>query len=433
MQRINVRFVCVLCLLICALFFQSVYADTGIPEKNIINLLAGESKTVALKTSADRISIGTKGVISLFMMDKLSLTIYGKSSGFATVLIQYSNGVIEKYGVRVSSQTPLMILTLSEQIREYLSPLKDVEVKRAGDKIIISGQIKDKKYKAYYEQVVSMYKDIVVDLVSDAEAIKAKVKKDHLVQVDVQIVEIKQDDSSELGIEWFADGAWELAGTGTGNLESEHKAGKWTKTRTYTANVDLGNMTTRLIALAKDGKARFLATPKLIVQSGEKASFLVGGEIPIAQSTGMSSSVDWKKYGTELEIAPNVKNDGKIFVDLQATVSDLDYSHMSGGYPSLLSKKAKTNLTVNDGSTFAIAGLLSHKLADNVSKVPWLGNMPMFGFLFKKTKKEDVRTETIIFITPHILKVKSPTLADPPVVSGIAPSKEMKKAISETE
>ena len=176
----------------------------------------------------------------------------------------------------------------------------------------------------------------------------------------------------------------------------------------------------------KDGKARFLATPKLTVQSGKKASFQVGGELPIAQITANSSSVEWKKFGTQLEIAPVLEGEDMVSITITATVSQFDFSRLVQGNPTLLSKVASTNLKVKDRESFAIAGLLSNEENDDISKVPILGDLPLIGYFFKRKIKTMTKTETLVLFTPHILKRQMEQ--DETAKSLIKPSPALEKA-----
>ena len=374
----------------------------ALKSEEVVRIAPGQQKSFSLRTTADRINIGTKGIIELFMKDKLSVEIIGKKAGFTTILVQYSDGKIEKYGIRVLSMLPLDIV--AEQLKEVFASVKGLRIEKAGDRIIIEGEIFDKHYQDYYRKTIGMYKDIVID--------KVYMPEKQIVQIDVRIIEVNQENTSDLGIQWFGEDGWEPG------IEASYDYDE-----TATAKVSLSDVSIKINALVEKGKARILATPKLLVESGKKADFLVGGEIPIAQSTGLSASVDWKKYGTQLEIAPEVVGYDRIFIKLKTTMSELDYSHQVSGYPSISSKEASTNLTVKENTTFAIAGFMSQNETDEISKVPLLGDIPLLGYLFKKKNKVIKNVETIILLTPSIIREKS----------HIKPSKGIEKFIDEVD
>jgi pilus assembly protein CpaC len=186
-----------------------------------------------------------------------------------------------------------------------------------------------------------------------------------------------------------------------------------------------------LIALAKQGKARILATPKLVVQSGKQADLLVGGELPIAQSTGLSSTVDWKKFGTQLKIAPTVMDEDTVRIALTAIVSEFDYTRTVGDYPTLLSREASTTLQVEDGDTFAIAGLFTNVESRRTRKIPLLGSIPGLGYLFKREERRNKENETIVFFTPRILGQN--VLGSAGIPTSLTPSHNMERTKTELE
>jgi len=390
------------------LFLSSIQAESSkvsLPElssEEIVKIAPGQKMIFKLRVTADRINIETKDIIELLMKDKLTVEIVGKKTGFTTLLIQYSDGKIEGYGICVSSMLPLDVV--ADELQRVFAPIKGIKVERAGDKIIIEGEIFDRGEQDYYRKTIGMYKDIVID--------KVYIPEKQIVQIDVRLIEVNQENISDLGIQWFGEDGWEPG------IEASYDYEK-----TKVLKVSLSDVTVTVNALAKKGKARILATPKLLVESGKKANFLVGGEIPIAQSTGLSSSVDWKKYGTQLEIAPEVIGYDRIFIELKTTMSELDYSHQVSGYPSISSKEASTNLTIKENTTLAIAGLISQSKSEEISKVPLLGDIPLLGYLFRKKSKVIKNVENIILLTPSIIREKS----------HISPSKGAEKFIDEVE
>jgi len=592
-------------------------------KDRVFQLLNGKSQTVHLRTTADRINIGTKGIVSLFMTDENTLSITAKKPGYTTVTVQYSDGKIEQFGVRVAAASSPVVESLVKQLKGYLEHIPGIEVQQSEDKVLITGKAA-KEYEGYYQQTIGMYKEVIIDQVifgakddtyeqlkkyfsaipeiiikrvedrfilsgavhpvhkdyyhqvialfkdkiidqvqfggsDDPEmqlkkylaaipgiqirSIKDKViisgnvdmghknyyrqvvemfkgtvidavtfpgeddafrqlkklfaatptieikeiegkvilsgsveskdlefyrqviepfqgkvinlvklpEENDSIQVDAQVVEVTQNGTDDLGIEWFAAGPWQVTATGTGSAATSGagsggsssdsssgssgtsssssggaSSGSAAPGLTASGQLNLQQVTFNLIALMKDGKARFLATPKLTVQSGKKASFQVGGELPIAQITANSSSVEWKKFGTQLEIAPVLAGEDSVFITITATVSQFDFSRLVQGNPTLLSKVASTNLKVKDRESFAIAGLLSNEENETISKVPILGDIPLVGYIFKRKTKTLTKTETLVLFTPYILKRKQEQ--DNAVKSLIKPGPALEKA-----
>jgi len=477
-----------LVVLLCAWLTVSSTAFTAsvssAAEEAAITLVAGETLNHPLKAAADRINVGSSGIVSLYMPEPTSLTLTGDSPGFTVLTIEYPDGSLEQLDVRVWAAHPEVVERLVGELESSLAGVRGVKVKQADDRILLTGST-DAKGLAYCEQLAGMFEGIVVNQVrigkprrtarSKSSSTRAKISeyladqtdveirqvgskvvlagfvdlKDepyykHIVgmfesdiidlvefkgqqdsvQVDVQVVEVLRGNAGDLGIQWFSDGPWRISASGTIGTSDSNGGG-------VVGVTALENINFQLITLAEEGKARFLATPKLVVQSGKEANLLVGGELPIAQSTGLASSVEWKKFGTQLKIAPTIIDEHAIGIELHASVSEFDFSQQVQGYPTLLSREASTRLKVNHGETFAIAGLFTNHVSQRESRVPILGSIPGLGFLFKRQKKESKYAETIVFFTPRILREN--VLTEGGVPESLSPSADLEHSMTTLE
>jgi pilus assembly protein CpaC len=177
-----------------------------------------------------------------------------------------------------------------------------------------------------------------------------------------------------------------------------------------------------------------LAEPNLVTTSGQKASFLAGGEFPIpVPQSGVGGAatitIEYKKFGVQLEFTPTVLNDGKIAVKVHPTVSELDTSlgvafTLTGGFvvPGLRVREMDTHVEVNDGQTFSIAGLLSDTSRNIITKFPLLGDIPVLGVLFRSTQYQKNLTELVALVTPHLVKPMAPGAARLPTDKWLDPS-----------
>lgn len=165
-------------------------------------------------------------------------------------------------------------------------------------------------------------------------------------------------------------------------------------------------------ALQKKGKIKLLANPRLISLSGEEASFLVGGEIPIpvAQTTSGSSvnvTVEWKEYGIKLNFLPTIIDTNLIGLKIMPEVSSLDWANSVtfGGIeiPALRSRKASSVVEMNSGQSIVLGGLLTTETFESISKVPILGDIPLIKFFFKHKEFTSNETELLIVISPRIV------------------------------
>ena len=202
--------------------------------------------------------------------------------------------------------------------------------------------------------------------------------------------------------------------------------GGWTAAGTlWTVFLDL---------LKQQNLGRVLAEPNLVATSGQQASFLAGGEfpIPVPQSgTGGAATitVEYKQFGVQLKFTPTVLNDGKIAVKVNPVVSELDNTFgqsfvLTGGYvvPGLRTRAMDTHVEVQDGQTFAIAGLLSDTSRTVMKKFPVLGDIPVIGALFRSDEYQKNLTELVALVTPRLVKPMAPGAARLPTDKWIDPS-----------
>jgi len=205
---------------------------------------------------------------------------------------------------------------------------------------------------------------------------------------------------------------------------------------TFNADVNVSPLTTLVLgfpraelqffiqALAENRYLRILAEPNLVALSGEEASFLAGGEIPIpiVQGTGggTSISIQWKEFGVRLKFRPTVLGDNSIRLHVAPEVSDLsnDGAVVIQGFsiPSIVSRRVETTLELDSGQTFLMAGLLNRRNQGRNSRIPALGEVPILGSLFRSSRYQQGETELAVLVTAWLVEPMS--LASPPPVPG---------------
>ncbi len=169
-------------------------------------------------------------------------------------------------------------------------------------------------------------------------------------------------------------------------------------------------------ALQQNNLAQILAEPTLIAMDGKEASFLAGGSFPFpvltTTSTGGATApvvtVQFKPFGVRLTFTPTITETGMIDLKVNPEVSSLDFSNavtLQGFLiPALAQRNANTEVMLKDGESFVIAGLLDNRVSDVINKVPWLGDIPILGNLFKSKQTNKTSTELLVVITPHLAK-----------------------------
>ncbi|MFN9323281.1 MAG: type II and III secretion system protein family protein [Holosporales bacterium] len=177
------------------------------------------------------------------------------------------------------------------------------------------------------------------------------------------------------------------------------------------------NLDVFLKALETEGYVTILAEPTLTAISGETASFLAGGEFPIAvpQSDGRTT-IEFKEYGISLNFAPVVLSPDRIRLRVNPTVSQLTSEGAitlpgapegQSAIPALLTRKADTTVELGNGQSFTIAGLFNQQVRDTISKYPWLGDVPILGALFRSNDFRQNNSELVIIVTPYVVEPTS--------------------------
>jgi len=246
------------------------------------------------------------------------------------------------------------------------------------------------------------------------------------VHLRVRVAEVSREVLKEFGINWeaifqsgdFAFGLVSGRGVtdGLGNFlrapEGANSAfGSWD------GGDDVVNAA--LDALAEEGLVNVLAEPNLTALSGETASFLAGGEFPIpVDSDDDGLEIEFKEFGISLAFTPTVLSAQRISLRVRPEVSDLtDKGAINIGglvIPALATRRAETTVELGSGQSFAIGGLMSTDIENELSKYPGLGDLPVLGTLFRSQRFQSNETELVIIVTPYLVRpVDAPVLASP--------------------
>ena len=221
-----------------------------------------------------------------------------------------------------------------------------------------------------------------------------------MIEVNAQVLEIRKDSNTVLGINW--DAALSALELSEKTLPPLFQVGDFERLKKVQVKID---------ALIKNGYAKVLAKPRLLTISGFKAKFLSGGEIPVMiQNGGQSDSsihIDWKTYGVKLDIEPTSDVLDNINCVIRVEVSNLDFSagvsYNGSVVPALKTRWADTSLYVKKGGTIVIGGLLQTEELKRETGIPLLSELPILGGLFRSTETLKQESELVIFVTPSIV------------------------------
>jgi len=170
-------------------------------------------------------------------------------------------------------------------------------------------------------------------------------------------------------------------------------------------------------ALQSDGVLKILAEPNVIAASGEEATFMSGGEIPVPIASagaqgGSTITIEWKEFGVRVRFVPTIVDTGVINLSVAPEVSNLDYGNaveISGfNIPALRTRKAETTVELRDQETLVIGGLIMVEENDVRTRIPILGHIPLLGYLFSDTQKVKTENELLIVVSPHLVRSLPP-------------------------
>jgi type II secretory pathway component GspD/PulD (secretin) len=168
----------------------------------------------------------------------------------------------------------------------------------------------------------------------------------------------------------------------------------------------------RLNALISKGRASILATPKLVTINNKEADLSIGETYPIVYSTSVfgGQNVQYVDIGVHLRLTPTIGNDGSVTAELHPDYSEL-IGYTSSGYPIVASRKIDSTLRVSDNQTIVLGGLMRDTTSETISKLPWLGDIPILGKFFQNKQASHERDEIVFLITPHVIYPGTPPLA----------------------
>ncbi|MCG3173016.1 MAG: hypothetical protein GMKNLPBB_01192 [Myxococcota bacterium] len=276
--------------------------------------------------------------------------------------------------------------------------LKDARAVVIGNTIFLEGSVSTKEELRKADLLLSALGRDVVNLLT--------VGVNFLIYIEVQFVEIKKNSNDKIGAKLPLD----ISGTVNPTLAYEKiLLGPGNDSSLFRIE-GLGNANFNFGMQFNDGYARVLAQPKLVCASGDKASFLAGGEIPIPLITQNQIAVEWKEFGVRLSMEPVADKAGNIRTKILSEVSDVDQSLSVQGIPGFRVRRISTSVAVRSGETVALSGLFEWSEGKDVTKFPGLGHIPILGEFFRQRTFTDRKTDLLVFVTPRVVSAASPQI-----------------------
>jgi pilus assembly protein CpaC len=382
----------------CALALAAVGAAPAAAQDQQVTptIVVSKDKSAAfrLEYPASEIVVAQPEIAALVATTDRSFYIRGKLTGVTNLLVyDKQHRLAQVIDVRVGADVD----SIQQDINTAL-PGENIKVTNFANGVLLSG---DATNSLASQRALSIAERYAPKQVSS----ELNIKNADQVMVEVRVMEATRTALKDLGFNISAEsagGGFSL-NTGSGLLSNQAPAG------TIAVGGTIGDVRidAAIQALEQKGVIRTLAKPNLIAMSGEEASFLAGGEFPYPIPSGPQQvAIEFKPFGVKLNFKPEVQNNGTIRMRVSPEVSQLDprqHLRIAGfDLPALTVRKASTSVELQSGQSFAIAGLLQQDYVNAVSQVPWAGDIPILGALFRSSSWKRQETELIIIVTPRL-------------------------------
>jgi pilus assembly protein CpaC len=390
---------------------------TGTVEQRDIQkleLTSGKSKVLDLPVAIKRASLANPEVADTVVLSPTQLYLTGKATGVTNLTLWNESGkMMGMYDVVVAPD----LSRLKENLHKTLSEEEGILVTSSHDHITLSGTASSANNLSRAMSIAEAYapKKVINSM---------QVGGVQQVMLEVRVAEMNRELIKRLGINFSAIGPNEFGVSllgGLTSLTSFTNPGVGGGAATVTTAVsqaiqgvfgfDTGSLswTGFIDALKEENLLKVLAKPTLVALNGQEAAFLAGGEfpIPVPQAFGLIT-IQFKKFGVGLVFTPNIMNSKHISLTVAPEVSELDFTNAlrTQGFtiPAITTRRATTTIELADGQSFAIGGLMRDNVRESVKKVPFLGEIPILGALFRSSSFQKSETELLIIVTPHLVK-----------------------------
>ena len=376
-----------------------------------LKLLVNKGVSLTTKSPFKRVYVGQPDVADANAIGQNRLLITGKKPGNTQVIVWDDTEKAQVLNVSVQIDIAGLKDTLKEQF-----PRMAIEAASVNGEIILRGKVPSVTDAEQVAAIAAPYAPKILNYLV--------VSGGQQVMLSVRFAEVSRTAVTGLGVNLYGtDGRSQFGtnvATGGGSIGSALNA----KAPTLSSGVTLfgsgqaGKIAFEYFidALRNNNLLRTLAEPNLMAMSGQEASFLAGGSIPIPVSQGGSSggaiAIEYREYGVKLKFTPVILGDGRIRLKVSPEVSDLDYGNsvtvLGTTVPGISQRKVTTTVELAEGQSFALAGLLNTSVAANKNVTPLLGDLPVIGPLFRTVRYQRKDTELVVLVTPYLVEPLNP-------------------------
>lgn len=367
-----------------------------------MQMIVSTSQVVALEHVIDTVQVYNDTIIYAKPTSRSEILISAMATGVSQVDFKTRDNETYTLEIVVTGDARELKAILREQF-----PSASLNVMPIQQAVIISGQVTSDEH---VEQVVKIAEQYYPTVINKIEVIGV-----HTIMLHTQVMEVSRTKLRELGVDWATSWGDGFVDTTVSGLIAPGGASATLGTA-FTAS---GQETVRfgvlsgdnsffgfIRALKQNNMAKVLADPTVVAIDGRPASFNSGGEFPILVPQGMGQvGVEFREYGTRLDFVAKVRGDGRIWLEVRPTISEIDPGRsvtLSGvSVPGLRSRFVETAVELKAGETLALAGLLQMRTESESVGLPWLSDVPYLGAMFRRNREIQNEVELLIMVTPN--------------------------------
>jgi pilus assembly protein CpaC len=387
-----------------------------------LRVMVGKSLLINTTERLKRVSVTDPGVADAIVITPTQILVHGRAAGEVSLLIWDELERSRSFDLRVDVD-----VSAASEEEKRIFPDEQITVTPSRSAIVLSGHVTTEDIAARAGKIAEAYSKNVVNVLTFGPVGAQE------VLLEVKFAEVDRSAALQLGINYFLPNSGHTTGTlttgqyggstisTTSTTTQTNGSATTTSTAPTTPTINLTNPLNLFLfrsdinfgivvqALQQKNLLQILAEPNLIAVNGKEASFLAGGEFPfpiVQPGQGFTAvSISFKEFGVRLRFTPVIMPNGNIHLRVVPEVSQLDFTNgltISGfNIPALSTRRADTEFELQDGQSFAIAGLIDNRLTTISDKIPGLGEIPILGNLFKSKNAQKSKTELMVLCTVH--------------------------------
>jgi pilus assembly protein CpaC len=361
-----------------------------------IELIAGSSQRLKFDYNVPELMVENPDVISATPVAPNEILITGIKPGISTVTVSDPDKNLQMITVEVT----IDVRKLERAIVAHF-PDSQIKVNALKTGVILKGHV---ARADQVQNILAVARDYFPTVVIN----ELQVNGTQNIAIKVKVYEVSRTKLRQLGVDWsylsddfsivssVADLIQEVSTGGVGASGQNLSFGVLNDSNSFNAFIQ---------ALEKNNLAKLLDQPVLVAQNGRPAEFLSGGEVPIQVASGLgTNSIEFRPFGTKLDLVPIVHGAGQLTLEVRAEVSEIA-NDLSGdsGVPGFRVRRVNTGVKMKAGHTLALAGDYREKVQTQIRGIPYLMDSPIFGPMFRQVTEERNETELVFLITPRFI------------------------------